>query len=99
MALLALGPLRLSHNDLWILTWGELEDRIYAWSYAEYLETRKLAQLAAWILNGSGNLKMPVRVDDLAGRWVDGRVMTEKQYREHLKRKIQEKKRRRGGDT
>jgi hypothetical protein len=99
MALLALGPLHLSHENLWTLTWGELEDLIHAWSYTEYLETRKRAQHAAWILNGSGNLKTPVRVDDLAGRWVGGRVMTEKQYREHLKRKMQEKKRRRGGDT
>jgi hypothetical protein len=97
MVLLALGPLRLSHKDLWTLTWGELEDLIRAWTYAEYLETRKRAQLAAWILNGSGHLKTPVRVNDLAGRWVDGRVMTEKQYREYLKRKMQEKKRRRGG--
>lgn len=91
MALIALGPLRLSHEDLWRLTWGELEDLIYAWRYSEYLEYQKIAHLAAWLLNGSGNLKMPIRADELVGRWVDGQVMSERKYREYMKRKMQKK--------
>jgi hypothetical protein len=47
--------------------------------------------LAAWLLNGSGNLKMPIRADELVGRWVDGQVMSERKYREYMKRKMQKK--------
>ena len=45
--LIALGPLRLTHEDLWQLTWGEVDDLIYAWRYSEYLESQKRAQQAA----------------------------------------------------
>jgi len=87
-----LGPFKKSHDDLWNITIGEYEDLYYAWSYNSYLENRKMALLAAWLLNGSGNLKFPVNVEDLAGRWVDGQVMSEKQYREYIKQKIKKRK-------
>jgi len=92
MMLAALGPLRLSHEDLWLLTWGEVDDLLYAWKYAEYLELQKRAQSAAWIMNATGNLKHPVRVEDLSGYWVDGQVLSKNDYHEHLKSKIKARK-------
>ncbi len=97
MLLAALGPLRLSHEDLWRLTWGEVDDLLYAWKYAEYLESQKRAQSAAWIMNASGNLKHPVRVEDLVGHWVDGRVLSKNEYHEHLKATIRGRKGDRNG--
>ena len=87
-----LGPLKLKHDDLWKLTIGEYEDLCHAWSYDNYLENQKIALLATWLLNGSGNLKYPVYVEDLVGRWVDGQVMTEKEYREYIKNKVARRK-------
>lgn len=95
--LTALGPLRLTHEDLWRLTWGEVDDLIYAWRYSEYLETQKRAQHAAWIMNAAGNLKRPVRVEDLSGFWVDGEVLNKNEYHEYQKRRIQARKERKDG--
>ncbi len=92
MALAALGPLRLTHEDLWRLAWGEIEDLVYAYQYREYLESAKRAQHAAWIMNTSGNLKTPVRVEDLIGHWVDGRIMSKGEYFEYCKKRIQRNK-------
>jgi hypothetical protein len=92
MLLVALGPLRLSHEDAWRMTWGEIEDLAYAWRYAEFLETQKRAQLGAWIMNATGNLKRPVRVEDLSGFWVDGEVLSKNEYHEHQKQRIRARK-------
>lgn len=92
MALLLLGSLRLNHSDLWELTWGEAEDLIYAWRYSEYLESQKRAQLGAWIMNSSGNMKHAVQPVDLCGHWVNGRIMSKNEYHEHLKGKIKKNK-------
>lgn len=86
--MIALGPLRLTHEDLWRLTWGEVDDLIYAWKYSEYLESQKRAQHAAWIINACGRLKHPVSVNDLAGYWVDGQIMSKGEYHEHLKKRV-----------
>lgn len=92
MALIALGPLRLSHEDLWRLTWGEVQDLVHGYRYREYLETRRAAQHAAWIMNACGRLKHPVKCDDLAGYWVDGRVLSKNKYHEHLKKRVKTRK-------
>jgi hypothetical protein len=86
--LIALGPLRLEHEDLWQKTWGQIEDLIQAWRYREYLESRNRAQLATWLLNGSGNLKHPIGVEDLVGHWVDGKVMSKARYRKYSKERV-----------
>lgn len=86
--MIALGPLRLTHEDLWRLTWGEVDDLIYAWKYSEYLESQKRAQHAAWIINACGRLKHPVSANDLAGYWVDGQIMSKGEYHEHLKKRV-----------
>jgi hypothetical protein len=98
MTLLALGPLRLSHDDLWHITWGELDDLIYAWRYSEYLESQKRAQQAAWIMNACGRLKHPVRTNDLAGYWVDGQIMSKNEYHEHLKNKVRSRRGEKSGE-
>lgn len=92
MSLFALGPLTRTHEDLWRLTWGEIEDLIAAWRYAQYLESRKQARLAAWIINGTTKRKHPVRVEDLVGYWVDGEIMSKNDYFEYSKEKIKQKK-------
>lgn len=83
----------MTHEDLWRITWGELDDRIYAWRYAEYLETRKRAQLASWILAGAGNLRRPVGVEELAGIWHNGEIFAPRE----LRRKLEGEYRRRRG--
>jgi hypothetical protein len=77
-----------------------MEDLFYAYRYREYLESAKRAQHAAWIMNASGNLRHPVRIEDLVGHWVDGQVMSKGEYFEHCKAKIQrnKEKRRKGGE-
>lgn len=92
MTLAVLGPLHLTHGHLWSLTWGEVDDLLYAWRYNEYLRMTKLATLGSWLLNASGNLKHSVKPTDLVGHWVDGKVMSEVQYHTHLKNKIKAKK-------
>lgn len=43
-------------------------------------------------MNATGNLKHPVRVEDLSGYWVDGQVLSKNDYHEHLKSKIKARK-------
>lgn len=90
----ALGPLRLLHEDLWNITWGEFWDLAYAWRYREYLESQKRAQQAAWIMNACGRLKHPVSMHDLAGYWVDGKILSKGEYHEYLKKKVRSRERR-----
>lgn len=99
MRLAALGPLSLSHDDLWITTWGELLDLLYGYRYRKYLENKQQAQLACWLLNGSGNLKHPVRIEDLVGFWVDGEIMDKAEFLEHQKGRIRKNKARKAGEN
>jgi hypothetical protein len=48
-------------------------------------------------MNAAGNLKRPVRVEDLSGFWVDGEVLSKNEYHEFQKRRIQARKERRNG--
>jgi hypothetical protein len=95
--LAALGPLRLTHKDLWELTWGEIDDLVYAYKYREYLESLKRAQHAVWLMNASGNLRHPVRVEDLVGYWADGEIMGKNEYFQYCKDKIKRKKQQQEG--
>lgn len=60
-------------------------DLIDGYRYRDFLETRRLMSAAALIANSSGNLKRPVRVDDLVGHWVDGRILDRQEYFEYSK--------------
>ena len=60
-------------------------DLIDGYRYRDYLETRRLMSAAALIANSSGNLKRPLRVDDLVGHWVDGRILDRQEYFEYSK--------------
>ena len=77
--------MNLRHSDLWEITLGELLDLIDGYRYRDYLETRRLMSAAALIANSSGNLKRPLRVDDLVGHWVDGRILDRQEYFEYSK--------------
>ena len=92
MTLAVLGPLHLTHENLWKLTWGEVDDLLHAWRYTEYLEMTKYATLGSWLINVSGNVKHTVKPTDLIGHLVDCRVMSESQYHTYLKEKIKAKK-------
>ncbi len=70
---------------------------IYAYQYREHVELRKLAQVASWIMNASGNLKRPVGVEDLVGYWVDGEIMGKNEYFQYCKDKIKRKKQQQEG--
>lgn len=74
------------------MTWGEVDDLLYAWRYTEYLEMTKYATLGSWLVNVSGNVKHTVKPTDLIGHWVEGRVLSESQYHTYLKEKIKAKK-------
>lgn len=97
VALIALGPLCLTHEDLWCRTLGEIEDLIYAYQYRAFLSLREKAQTAAWIMNAAGTLKHQVSAEDLVGHWVDGKIMSKGEYFDYCKEKIKQKKDRKEG--
>lgn len=41
--------------------------------------------MTALICNASGNLKRALKVNDLTGHWVDGRILDSQEYFEHSK--------------
>ncbi len=77
--------MQLRHDDLWELGLGELLDLIDGYRYRDWLESRRLMTAAVLIANCSGNLKHPLSVEDLVGRWVDGQIMDEDAYGEYCK--------------
>jgi hypothetical protein len=81
----AFGPLQLRHDELWNLSLGELLDLIDGYRYRDWLESRRLMTAAVLIANCSGNLRHPLSVEDLVGRWVDGQIMDEDAFGEYCK--------------
>lgn len=71
---MALGPLGLRHDDLWRLTPGEVQDLAEGYRYREYLEARRQARFARWILSAWCR-KVP-SVDEMTGVWDNGEIMT-----------------------
>jgi len=61
--------LRLSHEDLWHVTYGEFLDLLAGWRYREFLEAQKRAELASLIT--APWYKHPISVQDIAGVWDD----------------------------
>lgn len=82
---MAFGPLQLRHDELWNLSLGELLDLIDGYRYRDWLESRRLMTAAVLIANCSGNLRHPLSVEDLVGRWVDGQIMDEDAFGEYCK--------------
>ena len=83
MYLFALGPLGLSHEDLWTVTNGELGDRMEAHRYKTYLERRERAVMTAALMNI--HLKRSVSVQDLVGIWRKGEILTKGEFIEKWK--------------
>lgn len=48
-------------------------------------------------MNTSGNLRHPVRVEDLVGYWADGEIMGKNEYFQYCKDKIKRKKQQQEG--
>ena len=93
--LFALGPLELSHEDLWHVTIGELNDLIIARRYKDYLEMQKKAQFAQWLM--SCWLKKAPSVQDMVGVWDEKlmRPLGNREAYEIAKERIRSKKRNR----
>ncbi|MEA4876831.1 hypothetical protein SDC9_132752 [bioreactor metagenome] len=99
MFFFALGPLNLSKEGLWEISWGEYEDLLLSWQYREYLEYRKTAALATWVLNGTGKRNHPVLIDDLIGVWDDGEIMSKQEHFDRSVQKIKNRKQKGGDDN
>ena len=93
--LFALGPLELSHEDLWRVTIGELNDLIIARRYKDYLEMQKQAQFAQWLM--SCWVKKAPSVQDMVGVWDEKlmRPLGNREAYEIAKERIRSKKRNR----
>ena len=85
---MALGPLGLTHEDLWHVTRGQLFDLIHAYNYKSYLVRRERAELAAFIAIYQG--KKPPSIEKLCGEWCDCRVMTVEEANRYRLEKIKE---------
>jgi hypothetical protein len=65
--LFALGPLGLSHEDLWFVTNGQLSDLTEAWEYKQHLERTERAYMTSILVNMWS--KRRISAQDIAGVW------------------------------
>lgn len=65
---IAFGPLNLSHDEFWELTWAEFDELIDGFKQREKLAWMKVAQLAVWT---SQTLKKGTTADKLIS-FLDG---------------------------
>ena len=84
---MALGPLSLSHEDLWHITHGQLIDRIIAYNYSAYLRRREAAIAAAYTAIWQ-NSKQHHTIDQLCGVWNGVCVVDEIEYKMQQLEKI-----------
>lgn len=71
---MSFGCLGLKPADLWEITLGNLLDMIQGYHYKQYIESRKDAQHAMFVAAAfSGKIN---NIEQLCGKWVDGRVMS-----------------------
>jgi hypothetical protein len=90
--LFALGPLGLSHEDLWFVTNGQLGDLVVAWNYRQYLERKERAYMTSILANLWS--KRRIGVQDIVGIWRNGEVTSKEEFIEKWKA---ERRRRKGG--
>jgi hypothetical protein len=88
--LFALGPLGLSHEDLWFVTNGQIGDRIDAWNYKQYLERRERAYMTSILANMWS--KRRISVQDIVGIWHDGKTVSKEDFIEDWKEKRRRRK-------
>jgi hypothetical protein len=81
--LFALGPLGLSHEDLWFVTNGELGDLLDAWNYKQYLERRERAHMTCILANMWS--KRHISVQDIVGVWDNGGSVSKQEFFEKWK--------------
>ncbi|WP_034443505.1 hypothetical protein [Cloacibacillus evryensis] len=84
---MALGPLGLSHEDLWHITHGQLTDKIIAYNYNAYLRRREAAIAAAYAAIWQ-NSKQHHTLDELCGVWDGVRIIEETEYKTQQLAKI-----------
>ncbi|OUO91824.1 hypothetical protein B5F39_11870 [Cloacibacillus sp. An23] len=85
---MALGPLGLTHEDLWHVTRGQLSDLIHAYNYKNYLARRERAELAVFVALYQG--RKPPSIEKLCGEWEGGRVMTPEEANKYRLENIKE---------
>ena len=90
LVLTALGPLGLTHEDLWHTTYGEIQDLITAYRYKDFLASQSRAQMAIWLM--SAWVKKVPSVSDLVGYWVDGENLSKEEYLQRCIKKAKERK-------
>lgn len=84
---MALGPLGLSHEDLWHVTYGQLTDKIIAYNYNAYLRRREAAIAAAYAAIWQ-NSTQSYTLDDLCGVWDGVKIVEETEYKRQQLAKI-----------
>jgi hypothetical protein len=92
--LFALGPLGLSHEDLWQVTNGQLGDLLDAWHYKQYLERRERAYMTSILANMWS--KRHITVQDIVGVWHQGEILSKEDFIEKWKER---RRRRRAGQN
>jgi uncharacterized protein (DUF433 family) len=88
--LFALGPLGLSHEDLWQVTNGQLGDLLDAWHYKQYLERRERAYMTSILANLWS--KRRITVQDIVGIWHHGQTISKEDFIEKWKENRRRKK-------
>ncbi|ANZ45452.1 hypothetical protein [Cloacibacillus porcorum] len=83
---MALGPLALSHEDLWHITRGQIIDKVIAYNYGTYLQRREAAITSAYAAicqDGESHT-----IDELCGIWNGVRIVDEEEYKKQQLKKI-----------
>lgn len=90
MYLHAFGPLKLSREDLWTITNGELYDMIAAYRFRLFCEREEQAIHTTAILNMLSKNK--ISVQDFTGIWNDGRILSKEEFFEEWKTEYKKRK-------
>ncbi len=84
----ALGPLGLTHEDLWHITTGEIQDLVIAHNYQRHLKRREDFIFASLLGAAIGGGLKNVTIDDYAGRWVDNQIMEPDAANEYILERV-----------
>lgn len=84
----ALGPLGLTHEDLWHITTGEIQDLVIAHNYQRHLKRREDFIFASLLGAAVGGGLKNVTIDDYAGRWVDNQIMEPDAANEYILERV-----------
>lgn len=84
---MALGPLALSHEDLWHITHGQIIDKVIAYNYVTYLQRHEAAITSAYAAIWQDSSKSHT-IDELCGVWNGVRIVDKEEYKKQQLKKI-----------